>query len=62
MPFFGVIGFSAIAANQFVVAYPPIPWLGIMLVGFASGNYLNCRMLKEKNNSLKLDWEHCRFL
>ncbi|MEO6405501.1 MAG: heparan-alpha-glucosaminide N-acetyltransferase domain-containing protein [Ferruginibacter sp.] len=36
MAFFGPAGFP-IGNRVFVVAYPPIPWLGIMLVGFAAG-------------------------
>ena len=27
------------AGRVFIMAYPPIPWLGIMLVGFASGKF-----------------------
>lgn len=34
----------------FVMAYPPIPWLGIMLVGFASGKLFE--LMEEKRKSL----------
>ncbi|NEU10107.1 DUF1624 domain-containing protein [Flavihumibacter sp. R14] len=34
----------------FVMAYPPVPWLGIMLVGFASGKFFE--LADEKRKSL----------
>jgi len=36
MPFFSPGAFS-VSGKIFIIGYPPIPWLGIMLVGFASG-------------------------
>lgn len=46
-PFFGpiVIPFSG---RAFIMAYPPIPWLGIMLVGFASGKFFELAEEKRK--------------
>lgn len=32
-------GALAAGGHTFIMAYPPIPWLGIMLVGFAAGHY-----------------------
>jgi uncharacterized membrane protein len=37
MPLFAPKAFPLPAGRFFVVGYPPIPWLGIMLVGFAAG-------------------------
>ncbi|MBP1222720.1 DUF1624 domain-containing protein [Flavobacterium sp. 1355] len=47
-PFFSpiVIPFSG---RAFIMGYPPIPWLGIMLVGFATGKFF---MLAEKRKKL----------
>jgi uncharacterized membrane protein len=36
-PLFGSASFSISSTVIFIIGYPPIPWLGIMLVGFASG-------------------------
>ncbi|MEO7989168.1 MAG: heparan-alpha-glucosaminide N-acetyltransferase domain-containing protein [Chryseolinea sp.] len=38
----------------FVMGYPPIPWLGIMLVGFASGMLFEFTELKRKSLLLKI--------
>jgi uncharacterized membrane protein len=38
-PFFGFTAFPLSAQNLFILAYPPIPWLGIMLAGFAAGQF-----------------------
>jgi uncharacterized membrane protein len=38
----------------FIMAYPPIPWLGIMLVGFASGKYFELVDIKRKRLFLKI--------
>jgi uncharacterized membrane protein len=37
MPFFGPGAFPLGGGTTFVMGYPPVPWLGIMLVGFAAG-------------------------
>ena len=36
-PLFTPGAFSFLSNRVFVMAYPPIPWLGIMLIGYASG-------------------------
>ena len=53
MPFFspGAIPFSN---RIFVMAYPPIPWLGIMLVGFATGKLFEMQDAKRKNLFMKI--------
>lgn len=38
----------------FVMAYPPIPWLGIMLVGFASGKLFELPQGKRKSLFIKI--------
>src|SRR6185437_249706 len=35
---FNLAAFPVSPNTTFVMAYPPIPWLGIMLIGFTSGN------------------------
>ncbi|TCZ74071.1 DUF1624 domain-containing protein [Flaviaesturariibacter aridisoli] len=37
MPLFGPAAYSFGAGRTFVMGYPPIPWLGILLTGFAAG-------------------------
>jgi uncharacterized membrane protein len=48
MAFF-VPGAFPFGNRVFVMAYPPIPWLGIMLVGFAAGRLFEMPVLKRKN-------------
>ncbi|PWB22852.1 DUF1624 domain-containing protein [Flavobacterium sp. HTF] len=52
-PFFGpvVIPFSG---RAFIMGYPPIPWLGIMLVGFATGKFFALEEQKRKKLFLKI--------
>jgi uncharacterized membrane protein len=38
-PFFSPGAFPVFSNKVFIMGYPPIPWLGIMLVGFASGKF-----------------------
>lgn len=38
-PLFGPGSFPLGGGRSFLMAYPPIPWLGIMLVGFATGKF-----------------------
>lgn len=40
--------------TTFIMAYPPIPWLGIMLVGFASGIFFELPVEKRKSLFLKI--------
>lgn len=37
MPFFGPAAFPFDGSRLFIMGYPPIPWLGILLTGFAAG-------------------------
>ncbi|WJS96864.1 heparan-alpha-glucosaminide N-acetyltransferase domain-containing protein [Flavobacterium johnsoniae] len=52
-PFFSpiVIPFSG---RAFIMGYPPIPWLGIMLVGFATGKFFALAEEKRKNLFIKI--------
>lgn len=54
MPFFGVVGFPLSSQTNFVVAYPPVPWLGIMLLGFASGKLFELPGAKRKMLFVKI--------
>ncbi len=38
-PFYSPAAIPLFAGRVFVIAYPPIPWLGIMLLGYACGTY-----------------------
>jgi uncharacterized membrane protein len=40
-PLFGPTAFPITSTTVFIMGYPPIPWLGIMLVGFASGQFFD---------------------
>lgn len=53
MPFFapGAFPFSN---KVFVMGYPPIPWLGIMLVGFATGKLFVSQDAKRKSLFVKI--------
>lgn len=53
-PFFGVVGFPLSPQTTLVIAYPPIPWLGIMLVGFASGKLFELPAAERKSIFLKI--------
>ena len=49
-PFFSPTVIPFFAGKVFFIAYPPIPWLGIMLVGFAFGQFF----MKEQSERKKL--------
>ncbi|HVG41274.1 MAG TPA: heparan-alpha-glucosaminide N-acetyltransferase domain-containing protein [Chitinophagaceae bacterium] len=53
-PLFGMAAFPLLTQTVLVIAYPPLPWLGIMLVGFASGTFFKMPVLKRQNLFLKL--------
>jgi uncharacterized membrane protein len=46
--------FPVTAHTIFVMAYPPIPWLGIMLVGFASGGFFELAVENRKRLFAKI--------
>lgn len=48
-------GFFPISKQiSLIISYPPIPWLGIMLVGFASGQFFELPVMKRKSVFLKI--------
>ena len=51
------------SGNVFVMGYPPIPWLGIMLVGFATGPLFESNMKARKRSWLNWVWypSYCSF-
>lgn len=53
MPFFSPGAIPLFAGKVFVMGYPPIPWFGIMLVGFACGQFFE--MTDEKRKKLFLN-------
>lgn len=53
-PLFGPASFPLTPSVIFIIGYPPIPWLGIMLVGFASGMMFELEDEKRKNILLKI--------
>jgi len=52
-PFFSVQEFMPSVDTRLVIAYPPIPWLGIMLIGFACGKLFTLDMKRRKSIFLK---------
>lgn len=48
MFFFSPTAFPIAGERMFVMAYPPIPWLGIMLTGFAAGKLFERPMQQRK--------------
>ena len=53
MPFFAPAAYPFGDGKLFVMGYPPIPWLGIMLVGFACGKLFLMDKQKQKYFFLK---------
>ena len=51
-PMFNTTAIPLFAGKVFVVGYPPIPWLGIMLIGFASGRFFE--LASEQRNIMFL--------
>ncbi|HTF29698.1 MAG TPA: heparan-alpha-glucosaminide N-acetyltransferase domain-containing protein [Flavitalea sp.] len=53
-PLFGPAAFPLSADRLLIVAYPPVPWLGIMLTGFASGKLFEQTEVKRKSTFIKI--------
>lgn len=53
-PFFAPTGFSLFSNHTFIMAYPPIPWLGILLAGFAAGKLFELPADKRAGVFLKI--------
>lgn len=54
MPLFRPAGVPFGAGRLFLMAYPPIPWLGILLTGFAGGKLFELSLEKRRSVFLKL--------
>ena len=54
MPFFGPTAIPFNSGRIFIMGYPPIPWLGILLTGFAAGRLFENMETKRKAIFLKL--------
>lgn len=52
-PFFSPTAIP-LSGRVFVMGYPPIPWLGIMLVGFATGKFFELEAEKRKKIFIKI--------
>ncbi len=53
MPFFAPGAFPFGGGKIFVMGYPPIPWLGVMLVGFAAGKLFELPAAQRKSVFIK---------
>ncbi|MEP6927439.1 MAG: heparan-alpha-glucosaminide N-acetyltransferase domain-containing protein [Ginsengibacter sp.] len=53
-PLFSPGAFPVFSHTIFIMGYPPVPWLGIMLVGFVSGKLFDLPDIKRKNTFLKI--------
>ena len=47
-PLFNLITFPLTSKTTFVMAYPPVPWAGVMLTGFALGRLFELQVAKKK--------------
>jgi uncharacterized membrane protein len=54
MPLFGPTAYPLGGGRLFVMGYPPIPWLGILLTGFAAGTLFERSVAARKPLFLKL--------
>ena len=53
-PLFNPTAIPLFAGKVFVMGYPPIPWLGILLVGFAAGQFFEWDVAKRKMRFIQL--------
>jgi uncharacterized membrane protein len=53
-PLFGPNAFQLTSGTTFIMGYPPIPWLGVMLVGFAAGPWFEWEEGRRKSLFLKI--------
>ncbi len=51
---FGTPFGNPLLGRVFIMAYPPLQWLGIMLVGFASGKFFDLEIEKRKKLFIKI--------
>lgn len=53
-PLFGPAAFPITQQTLLIIGYPPIPWLGIMLIGFSCGNFFDSPFLIRRGLFLKV--------
>ena len=53
MPLFAPASYPLGNGRIFLIGYPPIPWLGIMLVGYACGRFFEWEIKKQQSLFLK---------
>jgi uncharacterized membrane protein len=53
-PFFSPASFPIGGGRSFIIGYPPIPWLGIMLTGFACGRFFGREIQQQRSLFLKM--------
>jgi uncharacterized membrane protein len=53
-PLFVPTVFPVTSTTMFIMGYPPIPWLGVMLTGFAAGKLFELPEVKRKKIFLKI--------
>lgn len=56
LPLFSPTAMPLFSEKVFVMGYPPIPWLGIMLIGFACGNYFKMAAVERNSIFMKIGW------
>jgi uncharacterized membrane protein len=54
MPLFAPASYPLGNGRLFLIGYPPIPWLGILLVGFAGGRFFELEIKQQQSLFLKL--------
>jgi uncharacterized membrane protein len=54
MPFFAPGVYPLSADRLFFMAYPPVPWLAILLIGFAAGRFFTLEIQKQRSLFLKI--------
>lgn len=54
MPFFAPNMYPLGAGKVLLLGYPPVPWLGIMLVGFAAGRFFELTQQKQRSLFYKI--------
>ncbi|MFL5744863.1 MAG: DUF1624 domain-containing protein [Niastella sp.] len=53
MPLFSPASYPLGNGRTFIIGYPPIPWLGIMLLGFAGGRFFELETQQQRSLFLK---------
>jgi len=53
-PLFAPTVYPLTSTTMFIMGYPPIPWLGVMLTGFSAGKLFELPLAKRKNIFLKI--------